>query len=123
MTTLKRWLPVVFLCILIFTLSALPGAKVSDVGSVDFSAHKSAHLFLFFLLTITFYRATKNVVFSVILTILYGATDEFHQLFVATREGSIMDLLFDSFGALVAGGILWKFYQNLPKKLRNWLEE
>lgn len=39
-----------------------------------------------------------------LLTALYAATDEFHQLFVAGRSGQISDVLLDSTGA--AAGIL-----------------
>lgn len=39
-----------------------------------------------------------------ILTVLYAAMDEFHQLFVAGRSGQVTDVLLDSVGA--AAGIL-----------------
>ena len=123
MTVVKRWLPVALMCLFIYVSSSLPGAKVSDVGSVDVFSHKVAHLFLYFLLCLCFFRATKQIIMAVVLTVLYGITDEYHQLFVITRSGSYMDVFVDTVGALISGVVLWKFYQNLPQKLKNWLEE
>ena len=41
------------------------------------------------------------------LTILYAATDEFHQTFVPTREGCVRDVLIDSSGAIFGLLVLW----------------
>jgi VanZ family protein len=38
---------------------------------------------------------------------LYAATDEFHQLFVANREGSLRDVLIDTAGAGLGLALLW----------------
>ena len=35
------------------------------------------------------------------ITILFGATDEVHQIYVPTREGHIADLIIDSFGGIL----------------------
>lgn len=123
MITVKRWLPALLLCTLIFVSSSLPGATVSAVRSVDISAHKFTHFVLYSLLCLCFYRATKNIFVSVLLTFLYGISDEFHQLFVPTRSGSYIDVFVDLFGGIFGGIVLWRFYANLPKKLRTWLEE
>ena len=39
--------------------------------------------------------------FAILLTILYGATDELHQLFVPERTASIKDLFFDALASLI----------------------
>jgi VanZ family protein len=41
---------------------------------------------------------------AMILTVLYGISDELHQSFVPTRDSSVIDVLSDSVGALL--GIL-----------------
>ena len=46
----------------------------------------------------------KTVIFSFLFSIFYASSDEFHQTFVAGRDGNITDVLIDSSGALV--GIL-----------------
>ena len=40
-------------------------------------------------------------------TVLYAATDEFHQTFIPSREGCIRDVLIDSTGAVVGLIALW----------------
>ena len=42
---------------------------------------------------------------GVIITILYGVTDEIHQYFVPNRQCSLHDVLADTLGALLAYGI------------------
>lgn len=123
MLILKRWLPAIIMCLFIFVSSSLPGATVSVNGAVDWSAHKLAHFIIYFLLCLTFYRATKNISVSILLAAVYGITDEFHQTFVPTRSGSVNDLVVDSLAAISAGAVLWKLYPILPQKLKNWLSE
>lgn len=123
MTMLKRWLPAILVCLLIFVLSSLPGATVSSNGDVDYTAHKAAHVVIYSVLCLTFYRATKSVPLAVLLTILYGFSDELHQSYVISRSGNVQDVFVDSSAALVTGFVLWKYYQFLPKPLQNWLRE
>jgi VanZ family protein len=46
----------------------------------------------------------------VLLVIVYGASDEFHQYFVPGRQADVFDLMADSLGAvvLVAGVWVWE---------------
>ncbi|MDP6581119.1 MAG: VanZ family protein [Vicinamibacterales bacterium] len=44
---------------------------------------------------------------AVVLTILYGVTDEVHQWFVPGRTAEIADLSADAIGATVAVGLIW----------------
>ena len=73
---------------------------------------KVAHMFLYFglgmLLHLTF-RNSEHIVlkkyaaiFAVLLGIIYGITDEFHQSFVPGRTSSIHDLLADGIGVTIA---------------------
>jgi len=119
----KRWLPAVIIMLFLFTSSSLPGASVSAVKSVDAFVHKVTHIIIYMLLCLTFYRATKNPFMSVLLTIIYGVFDEYHQLFTFTRSGNVIDIMVDSMSAFFIGLILWKFYLVLPKTLKNWLEQ
>ncbi|MCA9308440.1 MAG: VanZ family protein [Patescibacteria group bacterium] len=120
---LKTWLPAILLMALIFVFSSLPGATVSANGDVDYLSHKLVHVFLYAVLCLSLYRATKNIVLAMVLTILYGITDEYHQTFVPTRMGSYKDVIADTLGALITGILLWKYYLKLPKQLKNWLAE
>jgi VanZ family protein len=38
---------------------------------------------------------------------LYAVTDEWHQGFVPTRQGSVGDVMLDSFGAAMGVGLIW----------------
>lgn len=119
---LKRWLPTVLLCILIFAASSTPGAKVSDDFAVDFGVHKAVHLVLYSLLFFCFYRGSKNILVASLLAILYGISDEFHQTFVPSRQGSALDVLVDAFAVLISALVLWKYSHKLPNKLLDWLK-
>lgn len=121
MTMLKRWLPAVTVMTIIFIMSSLTGKIIREAGLGDEGYHISGHFILFFFLCISLYKGTKNVGFSILFTVLYAFTDETHQLFVSERAASFKDIATDSISAFVAGAILWKFYQNLPSKLKNWL--
>ena len=121
MKLVKRWLPAIAMIALIFIISSLTGKTIREAGLGDESYHISGHFILFFFLCAFIYKGTKNVGLSILLTILYAFTDEVHQLFVSERAASFKDIATDSVSAFVAGIILWKFYQNLPKRLKGWL--
>jgi VanZ family protein len=44
---------------------------------------------------------------AVLLVVAYGATDEFHQLFVAGRSGELADLAADALGAVAGTAACW----------------
>jgi hypothetical protein len=118
---LKKWIPSLVVCSFIFYTSSIPGQVINDAGLGKESYHIAVHFLQFFLLGITLYKGTKNVLYSTLLTILYGLFDEAHQSFTPFRSPSLFDLYVDSSAALFSGGILWKLYPHLPKPLRNWL--
>lgn len=47
-------------------------------------------------------RVTRPGSLAVVLSALYGASDEYHQRFVPTREPDLKDLAADTIGALLA---------------------
>jgi len=51
-----------------------------------------------------------------LLTVLYACTDEFHQLFVAGRHSSLVDIGIDALGAAVALAILWIILIRIPAR-------
>jgi VanZ family protein len=44
---------------------------------------------------------------AVILTVLYGVSDEWHQSFVPSRHADVRDLIADAFGACAAAVSVW----------------
>lgn len=57
-------------------------------------------LYYQFLTTYPFQERT-NLIVSCLLTLLYAATDEFHQLFIDGRSGQLRDVLIDTAGGCV----------------------
>ena len=49
--------------------------------------------------------ARRNILYAVSLCLAYAVSDEWHQVYVPGRDGTVGDVLIDSFGVLVAG--LW----------------
>jgi VanZ family protein len=50
------------------------------------------------------WRAAARITF---LAMLYAASDEFHQLFVPTRQASVVDVLIDTTGAVLGLLFVW----------------
>jgi VanZ family protein len=57
-------------------------------------------------LYVSFKLQWKYIVISVILVMLYAATDEFHQLFIGGRSGQVKDVLIDTLGGLIGACIV-----------------
>jgi VanZ family protein len=103
------WLPVVAWAALIFVLSATPNLRfVSDPG-LDFVVRKLGHMGVFGILALLLWRALAGTTawrrpwaWAFALTVLYAASDEFHQGFVAGRHPSATDVGIDAAGALIA---------------------
>ena len=107
------WLPVGFWMSFIFYWSArstLPGFSQTFL---DLILTKSAHVVVFAVLAVLVYRAARAdfsgpaaLLVAGLITIGYGALDEFHQLFVAGRHAALLDVFIDAAGALLALNLL-----------------
>ncbi|MCB4792531.1 MAG: VanZ family protein [Elusimicrobia bacterium] len=122
--TLKKlyfWPPVILWCGLIFYLSSIPNLK-TEFGFADLILRKMAHITEYGVLFLLTLRALKNSELSwqeksmylsaVIFSVLYAASDEYHQSFVPTRGPSAIDVGIDSIGVF-AGYLVAK---HIPKK-------
>jgi VanZ family protein len=113
-TLLRRtdpWLAPVALMAVIFAFSAQPDLN-SGLGTIDTIGRKLVHVGQYALLTLLWWRALRTrldgrraVVAAFLVTILYAATDEFHQSFVHGRSASPIDWAIDCAGAALAS--LW----------------
>ena len=82
---------------------------------MGFPIRKLAHMSEFGILAIlnywacSYYPKVKKKLYVVAfgLTVLYAATDEFHQLFIADRSGNLIDVGVDATGALLALVGMW----------------
>ena len=82
------------------------------VKNSSFYIRKLAHITEYLILGFLMFNLLKqysvtNIYYAIGLSILYSCTDEFHQLFISGRSGSIRDVLIDSIGILI-GTYLYK---------------
>ncbi|MBW1778409.1 MAG: VanZ family protein [Deltaproteobacteria bacterium] len=104
------WLPVGLYCFFIFVQSAFP--PVVKEPLFPFS-DKAAHLFIYAVLGMLFYRAfkapsmkkTAAAIWAVSASTLYGVSDEIHQAFVPLRTAEMGDLLADALGSALGVGL------------------
>ena len=104
---LSRWGPALAMMVAIFIASSLPKAEVPEFGVWDLVVKKGGHLAGYALLGAAYLRGLTNggaatrrqMAAAVALAALYGATDEFHQLFVPGRGAAPLDVLIDALGA------------------------
>ena len=50
----------------------------------------------------------KSVSFAIIFALTYAFTDEYHQLFVFGREGSLVDVFVDSLGVFFTAFLIYR---------------
>jgi VanZ family protein len=106
------WLPVALDAGLIFYLSSIPQLATPPGPFSDKHFHGGSYALLAALLVRALASGRVSGITSrvataaFLLATLYGATDEFHQMFVAGREASVSDLVADALGAAAAAGVL-----------------
>jgi VanZ family protein len=101
-------------------------ARQQVLLGLDHIVRKTAHFIEYAILAatwvmhfITWKKGFRIAVgLSILITSVYAATDEFHQIFVAGRSGQISDVLLDSCGAVV-GAFLFLSLNLIRKKLWN----
>ena len=102
---IQRWLPALGWMALIFALSSVPEPPGPPDPWWRWVFMKSAHLGAYAILAILLERALalprRGMALALLLTVLYAASDEFHQTFVPGRHGSFTDIVID-----LAGGAL-----------------
>jgi len=113
-------LPILIWCSIIFYLSSIPlVGKPVGIRISDKLLHTVEYFPLAFLLLRAFYNSRFKIGaywFGILFTILYGISDEVHQLFVPGRIFSLLDILFDSLGGSMI--IIFNYFN---KKFRRFL--
>lgn len=108
------WLPVLAWAALIFYFSSIPHLRFVE-NWWDLPIRKIGHMGIFGILARLLARALTGSTFwpwkkifarSLILTILYAATDEYHQSFIDDRGPAVGDAILDSLGAWIALGFV-----------------
>jgi VanZ family protein len=126
----KWWLPILVWMGVIFagsSIGSLPrvGGKVTDG-----MAHRVAHLIEFAVLgTLTLRAVSKGrpitkreLIITVIMVALYGASDEFHQRFTPGRSSEGIAVVFDVAGGLVGAWVYWRWRQRHRATSRSGIE-
>ena len=103
------WAPAIAWAGLIFAFSAQPNLRFAPDAALDFLVRKAGHMAVFGILALLLWRAVAGTTawrrpwaWALALAVLYAATDELHQGFVAGRHAAAVDVGIDATGALIA---------------------
>ena len=108
---LRYWLPPGIWMGLIFILSAQPTLPQHPEALLDLVLKKAGHMMGYGILAFLLWRAFSRgrgtlsrsaLATAFVVSVLYAASDEYHQSFVPGRNGTPVDVGFDAVGALVA---------------------
>ena len=107
------WGPVAGYCLVIYLLSSASHLPDLPRGVSD----KAAHILLYSGLGFLLARAVAGglgrpvpgwmMLVAVAASMIYGLSDEMHQLFVPRREFDLLDLVADGVGAAAGAAVLW----------------
>ena len=111
LSIVPRWFPALLLMSVIFVFSSQPGDELPSFSDWDYFIKKSSHMIGYGLLALSYFHFLKynkkQYWLALLMAVLYAATDEYHQSFVAGRGPSFIDVfVFDGLGALIA---LWLY--------------
>jgi VanZ family protein len=100
--------------LLIYVVSAQPTLPHAPDQLADLLLKKGAHMIEYAVLFLLLRRALAArpgpilpLGLAWVLTVLYAASDEFHQTFVPGRNGNVWDALIDGAGATLAALGTW----------------
>lgn len=102
MRRLPAWLPAVAWALVIWNLSAQSRLPGPDQPGFDKVAHFCAYALLGWLLVRAADRSALPLAVGALLGVLYGASDEIHQMYVPGRSPDVMDWVFDAAGVAAA---------------------
>ena len=102
MTRLLAWVPAIAWAAAIYFLSSRPRLPGPALPGFDKVAHFAAYALLAWLLIFATERSRLPLALAVVLALLYGATDEIHQMFVPGRSPDVLDWFADAAGVAAA---------------------
>ena len=125
----RFWGPVVIWMLVIFVFSSRGRASVAEEYIINFLVFKTLHVLEYAWLFALSFRAVKLSVphqkkfvwglAALVVTVLYAASDELHQTYIPTREGTPRDVIIDAIGACIAWILIAQWLPKAPKKLRS----
>jgi len=102
-----------------FLLWFNPHMSEETIGLVHAVVRKCAHVCEYLVFGILVWRALhfdrgflaagegRQYWLAILICALYASTDEFHQIFVATRHPAVLDVMLDTFGAGLGLFLTW----------------
>jgi hypothetical protein len=115
-STISRFGPPIALMALSWYLSAQPDLKSGLDSDLDLVLRKGAHITLFGLIMLAWWRAVGPAA-AVVITLAYAGVDEWHQSFVEGRNGAVHDWAIDALGAGIASALMvWRLRHTTSTK-------
>jgi len=126
----KWWLPLLLWMGVIFAGSSIGSLPRVGGKATDGVAHRVAHMLEFAVLGALVLRATssgqritkRELIITVIVVALYGASDEFHQRFTPGRSSEGLSVLFDVAGGLAGAWVYRWWWQRHSATSRSVIE-
>ncbi len=116
-----RLFPSVLIMAIIYYFSSQTGSELQ--GLFPFlDSFNWGHLVAYFVLALSYYWALSTYrmkyiyIVVIVLCLLYGVTDEWHQSFVPNRTPDIADLINDTIGASIAMFLVSRFRKFVTKR-------
>jgi VanZ family protein len=101
-TRFLAWIPAAVWAGVIFYLSSRPRLPGPELPGIDKVAHFAAYALLAWLLIFATERSRLPLAVAVVLALVYGATDEIHQMYVPGRSPDVLDWFADAAGVAAA---------------------
>jgi|SRR3989344_1001618 len=120
------WLPPIIWMTLIFSMSSRQRIGVSEEFIINFIVFKFLHIveyaFLYFLFLRAFRmylskESKQAYLYAALASLLFAISDELHQTFTPTRQGSPRDIGIDALGI----GLCFMYTKNNLEKLKMFL--
>jgi VanZ family protein len=96
------WLPAAAWAATIFWLSSRSTVPSPEIPNFDKVAHFGAYALLGALLAFGAFRTGAPLAVAIAIGVLYGASDEIHQMFVPGRSPDVLDWAADAAGVITA---------------------
>ncbi len=114
-------LPLIAWCVFVYTASSIPSPNIPALGTyTDKVIHFGVYGILCWLAHVAFHHQSNisvkkySLFVAMIFTIVFGLSDEFHQLYTPGRSAELLDIAADTFGGAVYSAIYlrFRFYKN-----------
>lgn len=107
--------------------SLSPDEQAETIDTAEHLVRKIAHLTEYFILSALLvfallfndFMPINRAILAVLISLIYAATDEIHQLFVSGRACRLSDILIDTCGAAIFAAIYLLVVKSLNRKSKN----